>query len=173
MTRRELRQLSTLAYFLPRPASRTLKPQVTLFLHTVAAAERGVVDFRSPETQNWYHMFDEARLHEWFGECGLGILSWRLLKNGKRQYIVDLDRVKELVKQRIDDGIKTGDEHILSSLHFPDYGCYMLPLKRIFPEYKSVMRSMWRRAWSAGYQTAERDIPRREEKMEHQRREQE
>ena len=146
MTSAQKRQLSTLNYFLPVPEGRGKGASARNFMSLVIDSN-GLPDF--PKV---FGCEVDKSVREFYK--ALGVISWTL-KNGKTKYSVDLPRVKALVKERIDRGIADQEEYILYSIHSPDYGCYCLPLKKIFPEYKSVMRAFWRTAWLEGYQAGE------------------
>lgn len=138
MTLKEKRVMHTLQYFLPRPRGRK-SIAATCFMQMATFVEsRNDLDAAAACCLSLKEI-DAAR--EFYRD--LGVLSWTQMKNGKTRYLFDIERAKALVKQCIERGIAANDEHVLWSIHSPSYGCYMMPLKRIFPEFRKVTKTFW------------------------------
>ena len=130
-------QLGTLIYWIPRP-----RIFDTVFLQMAAMSPR-------IDTRHWQG--SEKRLAaavKFYEE--LGVVTVKPLKSGARRYIMNYDRVKELALAKITEGIAAHDEHTLWALHSPSYGCYFMPLKRIFPQFRKVFANFWSIAYSEG-----------------------
>ena len=131
-------QIGTLIYWLPRPGIFH-----TLFLQAAAisAPVKAIAHMECKPAK----LATVAKFYE-----DLGVITIKTLKSGAKRYILNYDRIKELALAKITEGIAAHDEHTLWALHSPSYGCYFMPLKRIFPQFRKVFANFWSIAYSEG-----------------------